>query len=165
MNTKRKVSSEKPTKSPKKTTEKPSQEAKKPKKNSSNRVLPEELIAGLFITKPPKNKKIATKTTLYTFIDGKNGKNRDDFGNWVTEDEKAAFAKTVVDNNKMTHFILGDKKGFYDPAKDENKSSKHKVIERWSWVKVSTTVLNYYLSFLRTKNKTYLNHAEREMYG
>lgn len=156
MSTNRKTSKEKVTKS-KAQPEKAS--VKKPLK----KVTIEELMSGLFVSKPPKNTKSLKKTVLYTIIG--SGKSDDD-GNVVTDEIKNAYAKSVLDGKKTVYYILSNGQSLFDPTdKDSRNPSKDKIINGWNWTKVSHSVFIYYLGFLRTKKRSQLTNAEREFYG
>ena len=52
--------------------------------------------------------------------------------------------------------------GFFSEGK-ESKVSKHAGKREWELREVNDRVFNFYLNFLRTKNLSYINNAEREL--
>lgn len=79
----------------------------------------------------------------------------------------SAYAKTITINGKTRHFVKQGRQGkFLDPLAaipvDNAAYIRSHGKEEWSFREVNNKVFNYYLNYLKTKNRAWLINAERE---
>jgi hypothetical protein len=87
---------------------------------------------------------------------------------YTAEEDMYTFAKRVTIGKKDTYFARRSKQNklyspmdmFSDSSIAKNKSTKELI---WPLVEVSKRVFDYYINFLKTKNRAYLANAEREL--
>lgn len=87
------------------------------------------------------------------------------------EESTSTFAKKVSTNKRNPlYYVRGSSDGhFYDPLGmyDERKHNKFKGHHgkfHFDYIEVNERTFNFYLNYLKTKNKAYLLNAEREAF-
>lgn len=96
---------------------------------------------------------------------------KQDNGYPVTTDENLVCATIkYVDDNPVKYYVKVNTSGMlYDPIGmysegGLNKDLKHTGKKEWQNKEVNSKVFNFYLNYLKTKNKAWLNNANREIY-
>ena len=81
------------------------------------------------------------------------------FGEEVEKDDPAICAKHLISNRTGNSFytIKMCSKGIFDPTIDGSIYRKYP----WKFLKVPVEKFNYYVSFLKTRQKRFLTQAER----
>lgn len=84
----------------------------------------------------------------------------------LAEDRNEAYAKVVESDTGRAYFIKRGNNGhFYNPIglySEGNSDKKRLGLNEWKFERVNRKVFDFYLSFLRSKNKAWLVNAERE---
>ena len=122
-----------------------------------------------FIHNQPSTKKNIKENQYYTqighqdFIDNENNPRSKE------ENNNKVLAKIKYkDNNYAKYLIrLDHNKKLFNPNLQNESKGKNKPIDLFlpnsdSFKEVSRKVFDFYLSFLRTSNVSWINHAERE---
>lgn len=85
-------------------------------------------------------------------------------GKEIDENNELAYAKKTTFSNRTKYFIKSNAYGFLNPfdlyGVKPNKEYQGK--KEWEFSEVTNKVFEYYMKFLTTRNKIWLNHAERE---
>lgn len=87
----------------------------------------------------------------------------------VAEESADAYAKMTHTSNRTKYYIKAGAGGhFYNPIgmyEGAGRSSNRTRLGRaeWNFVEVHKRCFQFYIDFLRTKNKAYLSNAEREV--
>jgi hypothetical protein len=93
----------------------------------------------------------------------------DEEGNPVIEDEKKAYAKVIQNRNGTTYYIKVESDGRpFDPlglyaSREEHRLNQVRGKDSVRFTKTNEVVYNFYIKYLRTKNRVYLKNAERNM--
>ena len=105
---------------------------------------------------------------LYTILGSHSFKDQDEFP--ITQDANSAFAKKkILSDNKIRYFIkVGAYGRPYDPMGMYSENQGNKFLTKagknlFEFKEVNEKVFTYYITFLKTKNKAWLNNTEREM--
>ena len=85
-----------------------------------------------------------------------------------TETSDACAKKIITDKSTKFYIKTGIYGKVYDPIGLYSEGTSAKFLARagkkaWEFKQVNSKVFDMYLSFLRTKNKAWLNNAEREL--
>jgi hypothetical protein len=94
-----------------------------------------------------------------------------DFNPRLTEETAITYAKSIYipDNNSTRYYVKLDSRGkLYNPIGTYQDNQQHQFINKVCkdnirYKDVSPKIFDMYLSFLKTKNESWLNNAEREM--
>ncbi len=136
------------------------------------RLSQKELDAAVATTKvdpsqETKNLKYKPDIVYYT-IWGKHSEVDED-GNPVIDKESKAYAKQVRRGSKYDYYVkVGNSGHLFDPlglyaTREESKLAMTRGKSEVRLIKTNKQVFDYYIAYLRTKNKSWLSHASREM--
>ena len=109
-----------------------------------------------------------TDTVVYTWW-GKNDTTLNGYPVLLSgEDNEFAYAKTITYKETKRYFAkigpngtLANPEGLYS-----NRDMQKKIGDEsaWRWKEVSSSVFRFYVEFLKTQNRAFLNNAEREVF-
>lgn len=122
----------------------------------------------LFVINSTKDKINPRHQIYYTIIGHHSSKDEDGFP--LTEKLDIALAKkmTNTDGHDRYFIKIGTYGRPYDPIGMYSENNNNRFLTRagkkmFDFKEVNEKVFNYYINFLKTKNKAWLNNTEREM--
>lgn len=123
------------------------------------------------IFQAPKTRVDKPRAEHYFTLIGEEDYQDNDFNPRVKEENNKAYAKSIYvpDNNTTRYYIKLDSRGkLYNPIGTYQDNQQHQFInrvckEQTRYKDVSPKTFDMYLNFLKTKNESWLNNAEREM--
>jgi len=118
-----------------------------------------------------KQKLDKPRTESYFTLMGSEDFQDKDFNPRTKEESQLTYAKSIYvpDNNSTRYYVKLDSRGkLYNPIGTYQDKPSHQFInkickESARYKDVSPKIFDMYLSFLKTKNESWLNNAEREM--
>jgi|688.fasta_scaffold518062_2 hypothetical protein len=111
------------------------------------------------------------RTENYYTIAGSEDFKDDEFNPRLNVENNQTYAKSIYipDNNSTRYYVKLDSRGkLFNPMSKFNESVSQNFINRvckenTKFQDVNPKIFSMYLRFLRTKNESWLNNAEREM--
>ena len=111
------------------------------------------------------------RTESYFTLIGYEEFQDNDFNPRVKQENEITYAKSIYvpDNNSTRYYVKLDSRGkLYNPIGTYQDNQQHQFINKvckdtMRYKDVSPKIFDMYLSFLKTKNESWLNNAEREM--
>lgn len=116
------------------------------------------------------NKINETIKELYTLIEQEDFLDNNNNPRIQSENDKRIMAKKIKNQNKTKYLIKLDNSGkFYNPISPISSIKPTKILQTISltedrFKEVNENSFNMYLNFLRSKNISWINNAERESF-
>lgn len=111
-----------------------------------------------------------TSRELYTIIEQEDFLDDNNNPRVNSENDKRIMAKKIKNHNKIKYLIKLDNSGkFYNPMSPISSIRPTKILQTISltedrFKEVNEISFNMYLNFLRSKNTSWINNAERESF-
>lgn len=122
-----------------------------------------------FIHNQPNKKRKTKDNQYYSQIGFQDFVDEDNNPRIVEENNEKVLAKVKVKDNGQNKYLirLDYNKKLFNPSLQNETKGKNKPIDLFipnsdSFKEVSKKVFDFYLSFLRTSNTAWIDHAERE---
>lgn len=87
----------------------------------------------------------------------------------VSETSQKIYAKTITSNNRTRYFVkVGTYGKIFNPIGMYSEGKENKFLSKigkaeWRFKEVNSSIFNFYLNFLSTRNIAWLNNAQREL--